>query len=314
MNCGHDFKSQQSAITSEAENTFTIFASVGAEAVVNEASQGVEEDFHQESSTLVDGNDLYDSSADLSDQEEPNLQNTEDFELDLSEADNPDSEGWDIGATLTEDLSETAGAVSDDSENNTEEFAGFEVQGLGFDLSDDFEPLESQDANAENDGLAFETTPSGIDDNNEQKDIAFDYVEDMTEGDETNIEGPIPEPSNQEETVQGAKMDLIDFPEQDSEDSSEVEMSEISLETELELEDQKPETELKLELPVDLNDAFTETEQTLEVEGLQLDLETDSLEIETQTEVPHVSSELKIDPNEDEAHSSSSDEEPTPDR
>jgi hypothetical protein len=265
----------------EAENTFTIFAAVGAEAGAGygNTSQGTEEDYQQESSvTDMEGTELYDSRREeLADQNESHVDNFGDFALDLSEADDPDSEGWNIGATLTGDLSETTGVASEDFMKDADlENGDFEVQGLGFDLNTG---LDQSDTEAETEG---------------SNDLAIDEEE---------------------------SPELEDFFLPDSDKDSPVESSEITLETELTIEDNEPETEQTSETPVDLKDSEIELSPTLELEELQLDLETDSVEtkpmendLPADPEAPAEEIELKMDTSEDETEPSSSDEEPTPDR
>ncbi len=324
MNCGYDFKNQKSTILPRAENEFTIFALAGAEAVVGNASTGNEVNFHQESSdTGMNDQDLHESPTGLSD--EPNLDNAGDFELDLAEADDPDLENWDIGATLTEDLSGPGRDVSADSKFDAEPDAGFEVLGLGFDMSTEFEPADTEVAATESDDYSVEATsevpsPPEMAPHDDQKEIEFELREDLSAQD-TLEEGTAPESLSQEDTAQAASLELIDFPEQGAEPTAEVELGEISLETELELENKESETGQNFEVPVDLKYTEIDRSQTLEVEGLQLDLETDSLEVEPIQADPSPAPgaapedlELKMNSNQDESNSMPSDEESTQDR
>jgi hypothetical protein len=272
-NCGYDFKKSKSNALAEAENTFTIFATAGA--VAGNASQGTEESFpHESAITDREDAELYDSPYEgLTDQNESHVDNLGDFALDLSEAAGPDSESWDIGATLAEDLSETTDVASEDlKKDNDPEDGDFEVQGLGFDLDTGLDQPETEDSN---------DSETGEEESPEQEDFF------------------LPEP----------------------EKDSSVESSEISLETELNLENNEPESEQTSETPVVLKDSEIELNPTLELEALQLDLETDSPEIEpiqadlpTDPEAATEEIKLKMDSDEDETDPSSSDKESTPDR
>lgn len=325
MNCGYDFKAQKSRVLSEAENTFTIFATVAAEAgaVAGDASQGFDEDFHQESSTMaIDDTELYDSSADL---DESSLGNSEDFDLDLSEADDPDSESWDIGATLTEDLSEISSVVPKDSMNNADPEADeFEVQGLGFDLIDGHELEETEVAKGENtaspelehDPIAEEALVPELEPDAGQEEIAFELIEDEP-AHLANREDTPHELTNSEETMQEPSLELNDSSGQNSDD----EPGEISLEPELELEDREPEIDQTSEVPADLKDLEIEPNPTFDLKELQLELETDSLELEpiqanppNDSEVPLEDPKLKMGSDEDDTNSFMPDEESTPDR
>jgi len=289
-NCGYDFKNLKSDALAEVENTFTIFATAGAGADLSDSSTAIEDGFPQKSS-LTDGEGLSTEmeSAELYDSPPGEFQNEmdgdsfADFELDLSEADGPDSEGWNIGATLTEDLSETPSADSEDFLKDADlETGGFEVQGLGFDL---------------------EATPT-----------------------ESEL-------SNDVEVTNEASPESDDFflPDKSGQNSAD-DANEITLETELpvehiETEDIEAEPEPSVELTVvpevestvqkvELTAPEIELNPAIELDGLQLDLETDSPKIEPVTEEQPQSPEaaldgleLTMDSSEDEA----SDEEPTPD-
>lgn len=292
-NCGHDFKKLKSDALAEVENTFTIFATAGAgvTADVSDSSTATEEGFPQESS-LTDGEGLSTEmeSAELYDSPSGEFQNEmdgdrfADFELDLSEADGPDSEGWNIGATLAEDLSETPSTDSEDFLKDADlETGAFEVQGLGFDLeatptdpevSDDVEVADEANPESDDYFLPDASGQNPADDSNEitlETELPVEHIE--IENIEPEAE---PEPS----------VELTVVPEVES--------------TVQEVELTAPEIELN---------------PAIEFDGLQLDLETDSPKIEPVTEEQFQSPEaaldgleLTMDSSEDEA----SDEEPTP--
>lgn len=327
MNCGFDFKQQKSKVLSEAENTFTIFATVGAEAgaISANAAAGIEEGLHEESSSMAtEGTELYDPIADMADLNEPTLENSDDFELDLSEADGPDSESWDIGATLTEDLSEIASVAPEDSQNNADLGSGeFEVQGLGFDLTGGLEQAETEVANEEDTSsaeleynvFADETTAPEMEPYAGQNEIEFEIKEDDS-AHRDKVEDTPNESSSQE-----ASLELNDSSTQDPEQSSDDELGAISLETELALEDKESEAGQTPEIPVGLQDPEIELNPTLELEKLQLDLETASLELEpiqadpsSDPEAPLENPKLKTDSSEDGTNPILPDEVSTPDR
>ncbi len=268
-NCGYDFKKLKSSVLTEAEKPFTIFASAGA--VYSHSSAGGEEDFHQDSSvadrertdTEMDDDGYYDS-ADLVRQNELAIDSFGDFALDLSDADGPDSESWDIGATLAGDLSESTDTDQDEffMKDNDLETGDFEVQGLGFDIEAD--QSETKDS-----------------DDDEEEDEFF----------------------------------LPEEPEENSADDAD----EITLETALTIDDDEPDEKPTSESSIELETPEIELSPTIELEGLQMDLENDSLEIETPEEDQTIELEapdlkLKIEFNEDETNPPLSDEEPTPDR
>jgi hypothetical protein len=300
-NCGYDFKKLKSDALAEVESAFTIFATAGAgvTADLSGSSTAIEEGFPQESS-MADGEGLSTEmeSAELFDSPSGEFQNEmdgdrfADFELDLSEADGPDSEGWNIGATLAEDLSETTSPDSEDFLEDADlETGDFEVQGLGFDieatptepeLSDDVEVAEvANEANPESNEffLPNESEQNSADDSNEitlETELPVEHIEIEDIEQETE-----PEPS----------VELTVVPEAES--------------TVNEVESTVPEAEL----------AAPEIELNPAIEMDELDLETDSPKIEPVTEEQSQSPEtaldgleLTMDSSEDEA----SDEEPTP--
>jgi len=327
MNCGFEFKKQKSKVLSEAENNFTIFATVGAEAeaVASKTSTGMEEDFHQESSSMAtDGTELYDPPADMADLNEPDLENSNDFELDLSGADGSDSESWDIGATLTEDLSENASATPEDSLSNADLGSSeFEVQGLGFDLTGGLEPAETEVANEEDsfspelelNAIADETMVPEMEPYARQNEIEFELKEDDS-AHQDKVEDTSHEPSSQ-----GKSLELNDSSAQDPEQSSDAGLGEISLETESELEDKESEAGQTSEIPVDFKNPEIELNPTIELENLQLDQETASTKLEpiqanpsSVPEGPLEDPKLKMDSSEGETNPILPDEESTPDR
>lgn len=317
MNCGFDFKKQSSKVLSETEKAFTIFATVGAEAgeVASDTVPGNEEDFHQESSSMVaDDAELYGPSADMADLNEPNFENSDDFELDLSETEDLDSEGWDIGATLTGDLSEIASVAPEESLNNADLGTGkFEVQGLGFDLTDGLEQEENKATDEEDNSsleleynvFADETAAPEMEPYAGQNEIEFELTEDESSH-QTKFEDTLHEPSNREETGPAESLEL----------------GEISLETELEPESKKSDTVQTPEVPIDLTESEIELkDSTFELEKLQMDLETDPMVIEPIQTVPSGNPKapledpkLKMDSGEDETNPFMPDKEPTPDR
>lgn len=253
-NCGYGFKKLKSNASAKAENTFTIFATVGAGGVASNNASGIEEDYQQESSMADnDSTELYDSlPEEPTDQNDSNIENFGDFELDLSGSNDPNSESWDIGATLTQDHSETTGVANEDLLKDANlETGEFEVQGLGFDF---------------------------------------------------NSEG-----SNKEDSAKEENPELDDFFLPDPEESSSIDMSDIPLETELDIEDKGSE-QTPDEAPVDLNSPEIELPPTPELEELQLDLGTDDPKVEPKQtdlssgddETPLEDLELKMDSDEDE--------------
>lgn len=317
-------------VPSEAEIAFTIFATVGAEAgvIANDTSTGIEEDFQQESATMaMDSTEVYDSSKDLAeDLDSSPFDNSEDFELDLSEADGPDSENWNIGATLTEDLSEVEIIAPEEPMNDADFGTGeFEVQGLGFDLDTDLDPTEDanegSDASADSEFSVFaeETAAPEMEPYAEQNEIAFELPEDDSEP-QVEVETTAPGLSDQDTTAQVESLEMNDLSVQDPEPGSDIEMSEISLETELKLDDEESEAEQEFIIPLGLNDPETDENPTLELEGLQMNLETDQMVIEpiqadssSDSEVSEEDPQLKMDTVDDEIHLSLPDEESTPD-
>jgi hypothetical protein len=261
-NCGYDFKKQKSNVHADADNTFTIFATVGAAAVSGNAPVETTEDFQQES-PMPDMNGLYDSPSDeLTDHNETDVESFEDFELDLSDANGPDSESWDIGATLTGDLSESASVASEDYLKDEDlETGETEVQGLGFDLNADPTDTElTKEADSEMD----------------------DFF--------------LPEPEQNLDTDSG----------------------EITLETELPIENTESDQEQTSQTSVELEAPEIELNPTIELEELQLDLETDAQEVEPKQADPSPAPEaslegleLKMDSDEDIAKPLFPGEEPT---
>lgn len=231
-------------------------------------------------STEMEATELYDSPPEEL-QNEMDVDSFGNFELDLSEADGPDSEGWNIGATLAGDLSETPSA---DSENFLEdadlETGDFEVQGLGFDL--EATPTESQVS--EDVEVTNEASPESDDF------FLADKAEKNPEDDANKItlETELP--------VEHIEIENIE-PEAEPASESSVELTVAH--------------EVELTVPaIELNPA-------IELDELQLDLEADSPKIEPVTEEQPQSPEtaldgleLTMDASEDEA----SDEEPPPDR
>ena len=252
-NCGCDFKKLKSNVHAEAENTFTIFATVGAEAgaVSGNASVETAEDFQQES-PVTDTDGLYDSpSEELTDHNETDVENLGDFELDLSDADGPDSESWDIGATLTGDLSESTSVASENHLKDEDLEAGeFEVQGLGFDLkADPTDTEETKEADPELDDFFLpEPEPEQILD---------------TDSDEITLETELPigdTESDREQTSQ-APVDL-EAPEIELNPTIELEELQLNMETD----------SLKIE-PKQADDPSTAPEASLD--GLELKMDSD---------------------------------------
>jgi hypothetical protein len=289
-NCGHDFKKLKSSNVAEVENTFTIFATAGAGvgSDFNETTTGLDEGFQEGSQTAdMEGTELYDSPSDeLESQNDDN--GFEDFALDLSDADGPNSEGWNIGATLTGDLSEATNANQEDFPKDSElETGEFEVQGLGFDFNAD--SAEASDDNVSGNVEATnEASP-------EQEDFFLPDEPDSTDdSNEISLETELPDSSMEPDT------------EPTYEEPIELTVPEVELTVS---EAESTVSEVELTAPE------VEMHPSIELEELSLDLETDSPAIEPTTEEQPKSPEasldgleLKMDSSEDE----SPDEEPTP--
>jgi hypothetical protein len=298
-NCGYDFKKLKSSSFAEVENTFTIFATAGAGvgADFNETPTGLDEGFQEESATAdMEGTELYDSPSDeLGNQSEGN--GFEDFALDLSEADNPDSEGWNIGATLTEDLSEPTNvdqeSVLEDADLET---GDFEVQGLGFDMNADSsqtEPEVSDDDVPDNEASSEEMNDFFLPDESD--------ADSADDSDEISLETELPISDTEQET------------EPSYEEPVALKVPEIELSVS-EVEPTAPEVKLTVS-EAEPTAPEVELHSSFELEGPSLNLETDSPTVEPETEEQPKSPEasldgleLKMDSSEDE----SSDDEPIP--
>ncbi len=254
-NCGYDFKKQKSNVHADAENTFTIFAAVGAEvgAVSGNATTETTEDFQQES-PMTDMDVHYDSPSDeLTDHNETEVENFEDFELDLSDTDGPDSESWDIGATLTEDLSESTSVAEEDYLKDEDlETGEFEVQGLGFDLNADPTDTEaSKEADPELDDFFLP------DDEQNSADESGDIILET----ELPIESTETEP-NSEQTPQAS----VDLEVPELELNPTIELKELQLDLETVSQDTEPKQ----------TDPSTAPEASLD--GLELKMDSDDEE------------------------------------
>jgi len=315
-NCGYDFKKLKSSALVEAENTFTIFATAGAEARAAFNDTSDETGYQPESPN----SEFYDTSQNtLADLNESHVDEFGNFKLDLSETNGPDSESWNIGATLAEDLSETTSPVSEDFMKEADLDTGdFEVQGLGFDLNDDLGQTETEESNEAatakeaspetNDFFLSDSEENSADDAGEislETELTSDDIEPEAEpASEAPVALNVPEielDSTPEITLEPSpELELDSTPELTLEPSPEVELDstpEITLEPSPEVEPD-PTPEIK-------------PDPTPELDELQLDLKTDSLEIEpvqkdqpTAPETPLEDLELKMD----------TDEESTPDR
>ncbi|VAX28132.1 hypothetical protein MNBD_NITROSPINAE05-935 [hydrothermal vent metagenome] len=297
-NCGYDFKKLKSGNVAEVENTFTIFATAGAVAGsdFNEtAAAGLDEGYQEESATTdMEGTELYGSPSDEHENQSED-DHFGDFALDLSEADNPDSEGWNIGATLTEDLSATTNADPDDFLKDADlETGEFEVQGLGFDFNADSSQTEPE--------VSDDDAPGNTQATNEASPELDDFfLPDEPDSDEISLETELPDSDMEAETEPTyeepveLKVPVVELP------ISEIEptVPEVKL-TVSEAEPTAPEVELH---------------SSIELENLSLNLETDFSKVEPATEEQPKSPEasldgleLRMDSDEDE----SSEEEPTP--
>jgi len=273
VNCGFDFKSQKSTkeVFRESENEFTIFASVGAQAEAVSGASSTEMNFHEPLSsgemfnspeTLLDG---YDSSLEP---QETYIQESGDFELDLSGMDIEDSEDWIVGATLTEDLAGISNFGSEDpAEDSTQEPNEFAVQGLGFNTAKNIEQEDVEIAPPEQ-NASFD------------EEMAVQEMEPYASKSETKFILENEDPELSESSIQN--IDSSQSLEAPSDDSGD-----ISLETELELETKGSELDLDREdiksgetSSLDLQDNSIELDPMLELEDLDLALETESLEIE----------------------------------
>ncbi len=273
VNCGFDFKAQKSTkgVFAELGNEFTIFASVGAQAEAVSGASSTEMNFHEPLSSEEMFNtqetllDEYDSSLEP---QETYIQESGDFELDLSGMDIEDSDDWVVGATLTEDLAEISNFGSEDpAEDSTQEPNEFAVQGLGFDTTEVIEQEDVEIAPAEQ-NASFD------------EEMAVQEMEPYASKSETKFILENEDPELSESSIQN--IDSSKSLEAPSDDSGD-----ISLETELELETKGSELDLDREdiqsgetSSLDLQDNSIELDPMLELEDLDLALEIESPEIE----------------------------------
>lgn len=262
VNCGFDFKNQKSAkeVFGESENEFTIFTAVGAQAEAVSGASSSEMNFHEPLSsgemppsqeTLLDG---YDSPPEP---QESYIQESGDFDLDLSGMDIEDSDDWVVSATLTEDLAEISNFDSEDpTDDSTQESNEIAVQGLGFEATEAIEPLGVETAPPEQNAF-FDTEPAILDE----------------------------EMAVQEMEPYASKSEIKFVPENDAhlDDSGD-----IALETELELETKDSELDRDSEdtepaetsqISLDLQDNPIELDPMLELEELDLALEIENPEV-----------------------------------
>lgn len=306
VNCGFDFNKQKFSdkVPIESGKVFTIFASSGAKTVAGTPRS----DLNFQAPTSQEMVDADPTSTEPDDfpleLSVANFQDSRDFELDLSEMDNPDSDDWVVGATLTEDLAEISRFAPNDSpENSGRESSEFEVQGLGFDTAGDFAKGETEITPPE-ENLPSEPELNGIDDERAvqeiepyatKSEIEFEMEEnDFPQLKDENIQNP---PADLYETAQNESLELSEPSTLDSDQSQGLEWEapsddsgEISLETELELEKNDSEFDLDRkdtetgetsESAIDLKDVSLELDPPLELEDLDLDLEIENPEIES---------------------------------
>jgi hypothetical protein len=263
LNCGFDFKSQKSTkeALGESENEFTIFAAAGAQAEAVSGATSSEMNFQEplSSEAMFDSQETLVEEQDSSlEPQETYIQESGDFELDLSGMDIEDSDDWVVGATLTEDLAEISDFNSKDTlKDPTQESNEFAVQGLGFNEAEDIEQAGVETAPPEQ-SSSFDSEPTVLDE----------------------------EMAVQEMEPYGSKSEIKLVPEDEVpiDDSGD-----ISLETELELETKDSELSLDQEdtksgetsqIPLDLQNNSIELEPMLELEDLDLNLEIESPEDE----------------------------------
>jgi len=293
LNCGFDFKSQKStAGIGESENEFTIFATVGAEAVA--VSEAHDSEMELKSSPSVDDTvqeslvDEYDSSMEP---QEAYIQESGDFELDLSDMDNPDSDDWVVGATLTEDLAEISNIVPNDSSESLASGANeFSIQGLGFNtIFDNETAAEETDSQVQN--APLDSEPVVLD-----EEMAVQEMEPYAPKSEIVLEpekdkSTLDSSPDATETAQNESPGLSESLDTGPGQSLEVpadDSGDISLETELKLETKGSDLDLgqeeaksgeTSEFSIDLQDSSIEPGPMLELEDLDLALETESPEV-----------------------------------
>ncbi len=290
MNCGFDFKKKKSTSEAlgESESEFTIFAAAGALAAAVSDASSPEMNFHEplSSEELVDSQepslDEHDSSLES---QEAYIQESGDFDLDLSGMDIEDSEDWVVGATLTEDLAEISNFDSKDSlENSMQESNEFAVQGLGFNVTEDTKEVDLVDAETappeENASLDSELTVldeemavQEMEPYASKSEIKFESESEDLELTESSIEEVV------EEEIDPSQS--LDAPVEDSEDISlEVELKLDTEDSELDLAPEDAQSGETTESALDSQDDSIELDPMLELEDLDLALEIDSPEVE----------------------------------
>jgi hypothetical protein len=300
VNCGFDFKSKKSThnVSGDTEHEFTIFAVAGTQAVAASVATDTEMNFQEPlSSEELFGSQetLLEETDSALEPPEAYIQESGDFELNLSDMDNPDSEDWVVGATLTEDLAEISNFDSKDpAESSMTESNEFAVQGLGFDAAEDteeIEPMDKETASSVQDS-AMDSEPTVVD-----EEMAVQEMEPYASKSEITFtpenDGP--------ELSESALRDLdpghsLDIPADESGD--------ISLETELDLEtknsefDRDRESSGSGEISLDIQDNSVDLDPMLELEELDLALEIESPETENSPQGSSQTSDATFeDPN-----------------
>jgi hypothetical protein len=305
VNCGFDFKNEKSTheVPGESENEFTIFAAAGTQAVAVSAASSPEMNFQEQLSSeeLVDPHeeapsDEYDSSLET---QETFIQESGDFELDLSGMDIEDSEDWVVGATLTEDLAEISNFGGEDpSENLTQESQEpneFAVQGLGFDATEDIEPANTEIAPPEsNSSLDSELTIL-------DEEMAVQEMEPYASKSEIKFVPENEDPALIESSIEELVEEIdpsqsLEAPSDDSGDISletELELETIDSEFNLDQEDTKPDE--TSETSLDIQDNSIELDPMLELEDLDLALEIENPETETAPQATPQTSEITLE-------------------
>lgn len=296
-NCGYDFKKLKSSALVEAENVFTIFATVGAGAAFSDTSH--ETGFQQDSPSGdmegmdngMDASELYNSPEDaLADLNTAHVDEFGDFKLDLTETNEPDSESWNIGATLTEDLSATTNPVSEDFMKEADlETGDFEVQGLGFDFNDDL---------AQADAAESTDAPTADEESPETNEFFLPDPVENSADDANEI--------SLETEATGTDLESEAEPEYDSPIGLNIPEIELDSTPDIEL-GSTPEITIEQSPEVEPGPApEVESDPVPELEGLQLDLDTVSLEVEPVQEdqpkapdTPLEGLELEMDPDEE---------------
>ncbi len=274
-NCNFQFKKQKPGIVVEPETVFTIFATEVAHSVAAGGETAVE----MNSMAFEDSEDTAMYDAPSLDYPDKDYENTGDFELDLSDAEDYDQEMV-LGATITEDLSEIDDGDLEDSNMGLREI---EVEGLGFNSDGSSNVLE-QDTDSEENLATEEAGEAELDE--------FDSTEAEIEESDSSLE---------------------------SEPDSASDETGISLETDLNLDDLEdentPQADADIDLAVDMDDGEFELDPDLKLEELDLALneENDAIDAaaeEDEAELTVEDLELEMEALEDETPPASSEEDP----